>query len=472
MKLNKTLLALVLGVGVAPFAHGQANPVYISGAPSARAQLYQALLDLGLTPNSGDTSTANTFTFHGTVTPVANLTSVLNNNGYSLPSGFNGQAATVYASFDGAVQGVRDLTEETQSSFEPVGGGTQFSHGADLALDEGFQASSIFTSPTLREFVAPDSGTTPGTGLYVEPAAWVANAAASNAGVTYIKHDQIKYLLANGSAPLAFWTGVDANGGTLVALTGRDNASGIRIVGEDLESYLPGTSIAQYEIGASSSDPSGLATGLSWTTGGNLVGNPGTPLVSSSTSTFPSGGYSSGGKVVDALAYPAVAQDSGNGSGGDGGSATSTAAAVSYLVFSDAHLLPYPVQLAAAAPSPGWVHATPVAGEILTYEGVNPVLSLPPAPGPIVFNINAVINGTYPFWTYVHLYENPDITTGSYVDSDVGPGLANAIWYEIYVQGSLHASTGGGLVFPQTAIIESDMDVLRSSDGGALIPFY
>jgi hypothetical protein len=404
------------------------------------------------------------------------LTTVLANGngygGYSLPSGFVGSVATFYCSFDGAVQGVRDLTTGSQSSFEPVGGGTQFSHGADAAFDEGFQASSIFTSPVLQEFLAPDAAVTAGTGLYVEPAVWIANTAASNAGVTYIKHDIIKYLLANGSAPLAFWTGNDSDGGTLVAFTGRDNASGIRIVGEDLEGYLPGNAILQYEIGASTSDPSGLATGLSWTTGGNLVGNPGTAFSSSATSTFPSGGYSSGGKLVDALAYPAVAQDSGNGAGGDAGSATKTAAAVAFVVFSDAHLLPYPVQLAAAAVAPGWVHATPVAGEILTYEGVNPVLSLPAAPGPVVYNINAVINGTYPFWTYVHFYENPDITAGSYVNADAGPGLADAIWYEIYVQGNLHASTGGGLVFPQTAILESDMDVERSSDGGVLIPFY
>jgi hypothetical protein len=472
MKLNKTLLALALGAGVAPFAHGQANPVYIAGSTAFRGQIYQALTDLGLSPNSGDTSTANTFTFHGTVTPNANMATVLADNSFPLPSGFNGQAVTFYCSFDGSAQGVHDLTAETQNSFEPVGGGTAFSHGIDAAFSDVFQASTIFTSPTLREFVAPDSGTTPGTGVAVQPFLWAANSAANSAGVTTIKHDIIKYLLANGSAPLAFWTATDANGGTLVTLTGRDNTSGTRITSEDLESYLPGTSIAQYEIDASSSDAAGLATGLSWTTGGNLVGNPGTAIVSSSTSTLSTGGYSSGGKVCDALAYPAVAQDSGNGSGGDAGAGTSTAAAVGYLSFNDAHLLPYPVQLAAAAASPGWVHATPVAGSILTYEGVNPVSSLPASPGPIVYNINAVINGTYPFWTYEHFYENSDITTGSYVDADAGPGLADALWYEIYVQGSLHASTGGGLIFPQTAIVESDMDVLRSSDGGALIPFY
>jgi hypothetical protein len=471
MKLNKTLLALAVGVGVAPFAHGQANPVYLAGSTAFRGQIYQALLDLGLSPNSGDTSTANTFTFHGTVTPVANMTTVLTDNGYSLPTGFNGQPATFYCSFDGSAQGVHDLTAETDNNFEPVGGGTAFSHGIDCAFSDVFQASTIFTTPVLREFVAPDAGTTPGTGVAVQPFLWAANSAANAAGVTSIKHDIIKYLFANGSAPLAFWTATDANGGTLVALTGRDNTSGTRITSEDLESYLPGTSISQYEINGSSSDAAGLAANFSWTTGGTvLVGNPGTAIVSSSTSSLSTGGYSSGGKVCDALAYPAKAQDSGNGSGGDGGAGTSTAAAVGYLSFNDAHLLPYPVQLAAASATT-WV-TTPVAGSILPYEGVNPVSSLPAAPGPIVYNINAVINGTYPFWTYEHFYENSDVTSGSYVDTDAGPGLANALWYEIYIQGSLHSSTGGGLVFPQTAIIESDMDVLRSSDGGAMIPFY
>jgi hypothetical protein len=472
MKLNKTLMALAVGLAVAPFAHGQANPVYLAGSTAFRAQVFQALTDLGLTPNTGDVNTANTFTFHGTVTPSANMASVLSANGYPLPSGFNGQSVTFYCSFDGSAQGVHDLTAETQNSFNPVGGGTQFTHGIDCAFSDVAQASTIFTSPGLREFVAPDAGTTPGTGVAVVPFLWAANAAASNAGVTYIKHDIIKYLFNSGSAPLAFWTGNNSDGFTLVAVTGRDNGSGSRIVPQDLEGWLPGTQISQYLIGASTSDPDGLATGLSWTTGGTLVGNPGTAIVSSSTSPLPSGGYSSGGKVCDALAYPAVAQDSGNGAGGDGGASTSTAAAVGCMSFSDAKNLPYPVQLAAAEAAPGWVHATPVAGEILTYEGINPVLSLPAAPGPLVYNINAVINGTYPVWVYEHLYENPDVTTGSYVDVDAGPGLTRALWYEIYVQGSLHSATGGGLVFPQTAIIESDMDVARNSDGGGLIPYY
>jgi hypothetical protein len=469
MKLNKTLLALALGVGLAPFAHGQANPVYLAGSTAFRGQIYQALLDLGLSPNSGDTSTANTFTFHGTVSPVANMTTVLTENGYSLPSGFSGQAATFYCSFDGSAQGVHDLTAETQNSYEPVGGGTAFSHGIDCAFSDVFQASTVFTSPVLKEFLAPDAAATAGTGVAVQPFLWAGNAAAGSAGITSIKHDIIKYLLANGSAPLAFWTATDADGGTLVALTGRDNTSGTRITSEDLEGYLPGNAILQYEIGATSSDPDSLATGLSWTTGGALVGNPGTAITSSSTSTLSTGGYSSGGKVTDALAYPTVAQDSGNGAGGDAGAATSTAAAVGYISFNDAKNLPYPAVLATTET---WSHATPVAGVILTYEGVNPVSSLPASPGPIVYNINAVINGTYPFWTYEHFYENSDITTGSYVDADAGPGLADALWYEIYIQGSLHSTTGGGLVFPQTAIIESDMDVERSSDGGVLIPFY
>jgi len=58
--------------------------VYITGSTAFRAQVYNGLVDLGLAAQQGATSSANTFTFAGTVATQLQATSLI------LPAGLTG----------------------------------------------------------------------------------------------------------------------------------------------------------------------------------------------------------------------------------------------------------------------------------------------------------------------------------------------------------------------------------------------
>jgi hypothetical protein len=450
MKMRMTLSVLAIGLGAATLAQAQSpvpvNPVYLAGSTAFRSQVYQGLLDIGLSPQAGDASTANTFTFTGTVNAaLVNAGSCL---GTALPAALVGSQMTVYCSFDGSAQGCQDLTTANANSYENIGGSgaspRYFTHATDLAFSDVFQTATFFAPPvysSLKEFNAPDAGAAfygPGTGIAVQPFLWAANSTAAAAGVTYIKHDQIEYLMANGSAPLAFWTGQDSDKSTTVYLTGRDNGSGTRITAEDVDNYPTSSLLLQNTINGATGDPATIAAGGSFAA-----------IAPSAAGPVIAGGYSSGGKVCDALAYPAAAPAN---------------LAVGYLSFADAKNLPYPSALVAAALPTVWT-TVPNAGLLLPYDGINPVSALPASPGPIVYNIGDVEYGQYPFWAYEHLYENATTVAGGFVDSEAGPALALSTWYEISLQGVSK--------FPQTAVIFSDMYVNRGSTvGGNLIPNY
>ena len=66
MKINKTITALGLALGIASVAEAQ-QVVYITGSTAFRAQVYNGLKDMGLTVQAGATSGNNNFNFVGTV---------------------------------------------------------------------------------------------------------------------------------------------------------------------------------------------------------------------------------------------------------------------------------------------------------------------------------------------------------------------------------------------------------------------
>jgi hypothetical protein len=457
MKMHKTCTALTLALGAAVTAQAATttttqiaptttDAVYISGSTAFRGQVYQGLKDLGLTPQADDASGNNQFTFTGQ--PNANVIGPASQ--FPLPAGLvaAGTTVTVYCSFDGSAQGVANCTTPSRLNFfENVGGfggggvyanGAFFAHASDIAFSDVQQASTVSTAPTLREIISADAETTanppgPGTGIAVQPFLWGGNAAAKAAGIANINRNDIDILLNTGNVPLAMFDGVPTHDGgtaaTEVVLTGRDNSSGTRITAELLEGWNPVTQIDQWEINSSTSDPATLAAGFQFADIG----------VSGADSPLGSGGYSSGGKVADALEYPGTSNP-----------------AIGYLSWNDAKTLPI-----ATANTTGWT-TSPADGTILSYQGVNPVSSLG-AQFP-VYNINLVINGQWPFWAYEHLYEGVNVTSGGYVDADFGPGLVEAVGYEISIQ---VAAT------PQTAVLIGAMNVNRgTTDGTPLNPFY
>jgi hypothetical protein len=75
------------------------------------------------------------------------------------------------------------------------------------------------------------------------------------------------------------------------------------------------------------------------------------------------------------------------------------------------------------------------------------------------WNLAGVENGSYQFWSYERLYENPVDANGSSIANEFGPDLVLALEYEI-----VHS-------VPQTAVLESQMNVYRNQDGGQILSF-
>jgi hypothetical protein len=398
------------------------NPVFISGSTAFRAQVYAGLQDMGLSPQSTDGSGNNIFTFTGT--PNNNT---LSNYQGGLDANLTSGVVTVYCSFDGSAQGVDECTVPTmQQNFEDVGHGggvATFTHGSDIAFSDVEQASTFFPSPTLNEIISVGAASTGvDQGIAVQPFMWGANQYAA-AKITSINNYQANNLLSAGQCGLNFWTGTNADYATKIKLTGRDDTSGTRITAQQLVPYLTGVAIVQWTVGGGVGTP-------------NTAGNTGAwALAPADALGAHDSGYGSGGNVGKAL-----------GSLGVPGSDTSLV--VGYVSFADGKGLV----------DAGALNAGTVQGSALIYDNINPILST----SPFEYNIPAVQNGSYPFWSYEHLYEGANVSTGSFIDADFGPGLVLGIDYEISKQ---------VLSTPQTAILEENMDVYRQYDGGPINHF-
>jgi hypothetical protein len=445
MKQIKTMSVLALGLAATSVAQAQQSydpnevgtPVFISGSTAFRAQVYQGLIDLGLTADTGDSSSGNTFTFTGVISgsivkpsalPSA-FSAGLPSTANGAPNNFVGSTWTVYCSFDGSLQGIDNcLHSGNNNTFQKVGSTATFSHGTDMAFSDVSQGSATATDQSppafgLTEVTSDDSGIN--GGIAVQPFLWAANAAANTAGVTYIQDSQIYSLFDQGLADLSWWTGNStafvkplALGSKTVALTGRDNSSGTRITAQQLDGWASANTINQYTINGTTSDPKTAAASLNFVSVANS-------------------GYASGGAVADALEYP------------------NSQAAVGYISFNDA------AKIQIGSTATGWT-ATPNNGFILSYEGINPVTTATTGSTPIVYNMAAVQNGQWPFWSYEHVYEN--VANGgsdNAIDGDFAPGLVYAVNYELYQQQT-------GAVTPFTALLEGNVNVHRSVDGGEL----
>lgn len=432
--MNKVIGGVLIGLATAtvvqalpsgPQVTPDGTPIYISGSTAFRLQVFNALGDLGLKAQTGDSSGNNIFTFNG----QPNDTTIGSFEG-GLPSGLTGGGhVTVYCSFDGSAQGVHECTTPSlQQNFEDLGapggaGVATFTSPSTLAFSDVEQDSTTFTSPTLNEIVSEGANST-GTfqGVAVQPFLWAADSYAA-AKITSMNNDQAFNLFNSGANPLCFWTGVAADSSTLIKLTGRDNTSGSRITAEANTPYGLTTPIIQWTVNGTVGTPGSTGNVGAWALapGDSYGGND--------------SGYGSGGNVAKALGLLGVP-------------GTDTSLVVGYVSFSDALGLVDSAKLNTGA----------TLGTALTYDNISPVVQL----SPFEYNISAVENGSYPYWSYEHLFLASDVSTSSYAGEDLGPGLVTAVCYEI----SLQTATS-----PQTAILEDNMNVQRIFDGGPVTHF-
>jgi hypothetical protein len=80
------------------------------------------------------------------------------------------------------------------------------------------------------------------------------------------------------------------------------------------------------------------------------------------------------------------------------------------------------------------------------------------------WNVSGVENGSYTLWTYERFYINPG-DVGGFVATTFSPGLITAVQYEIQHHGAFETGLGD----LQTAILESEMNVYRNSDGADVL---
>jgi hypothetical protein len=428
MRINKTVGALALGLGLAAAAQAQDNTIgtaiYITGSTAFRQQVFNALKDLGLTVAQSGSGGNNNFTLYGT---ISDATSGQALHLGTVAPGLTGQAVTVYGDFSGSAEGVQALVTPGSATYLNTDTGSFTHTGADLAFSDVAQSatpdSPVATGVTLEEvqlpFDATNHGGIPGTGVAVQAFSFVINGTA--AAIKNVTQQNFQDLFHSGGLPLCFFTGNSSDFGTTVTPVGRYNLSGTRITTIlDCGAKLS-QSLHQYALSDNGTTTPGLAStdtasppsdGNQWVSVGN-------------------NGYFSGGNVGKAIHASSI---------------NSAPPAVAYLGFAD-------------------------AGSKLTATGGGTAAS----EGPVNFNgqsswvggtfpsgnwnLNGVENGSYTFWSYERLYASPSDSSSSFIVGTFGPGLIDALQYEIVN------------TTPLTACLESQMNVYRNSDGGDVLHY-
>ena len=403
-KTVKTIGAMALTVGLTTVAQAQTD-IYITGSTAFRAQVFAGLADLGLGNAQGSANNANQFTFSGT---ISNPHSISN-----LPSGLVGQSVVVFCSWSGSAEGVQQLISPGPAIYDSNAVSGTFNHnGADLAFSDVAQYSTpeAGSSDQLTEIqTAADSQLPEGTGIAVQAFAFVGNSNAfTTLGIKNITQDNFLDVFESGKFAASYLNGVTADTNVDIYPVGRYNLSGTRITSvEDDNGDLDDTAtpLKQYALSTDGVTTPGL----------NSTDTSPVPSGSSANQWVAVGdsGYFSGGNVGAAI---------------HNGSLAGAPAAIAYIGWADAQ-----------SKLTDTTHEGPI-----TWQGQTPGKQG-------AWNLAGVEVGAYNFWSYERLY-HADAAT-SFIVNTFGPGLIEAIQYEI-------VNTS-----PRTAILESEMHVVRANDG-------
>lgn len=420
MKLKLALLSLPLILA------GQATAAdfYITGATAFRTAAIKAICSAfsptGFVagyydPNGPSLTGAGKSVFRGTFGNIPGTT-------------------TIYCTWSGSVEGIEALALNKNVDFltavptvaanlDGTGGGVLDSavagHTAQLAFSDVFKSSTPFGSATLF----PNN-----SNVGVVVFAWVANKGA-DAGLTNVTSQSARAIFTQGFQPLSLFTGLTADQGKNVFLTGRNDASGTRTNFLAESGFAISRTLNQYK---GNSDGSTVTRLQVWPTGdtGNIssIWNP---------DTAGNGGYGSGSGLTNVM--------------------KSTSASVT-VYEADNTTVAFP----AAAVSIVGYQSTKDAkdsldggGRVLSYNGF-PVTYTGSAISSATRT--AVINGQYTMWGYEHLYSRTAINFTT-------PANDLDRLYKTIRDGcnATNLSTSG--------IPLSEMNVVsRSTDGGLVAP--
>ena len=214
MKINKTVLASVLGLSVASYC--SAGTIYMSGSTAMRSVVYATIINPGsvftaaptTTLFQGGGSSANYMAFSGTLV--------------------GGSGTTVLqCHWSGSEGGIADVAVPRTTDFIDPSLLDGTDHGAnvpsltvtatpDLAMADNSQATSRTKTPVL----------TKGAKVGIITFKWIRNPGVWTGG--NITSQQIRQVL-RGYCPLAVLTGNAADTTSYVYCSGRDNQSGTRV---------------------------------------------------------------------------------------------------------------------------------------------------------------------------------------------------------------------------------------------------
>jgi hypothetical protein len=400
MKKILTMAALG-GLFAATTLQAQVN-IYIAGSTAFRANAFRAIraaFDGGAPtsmnpPNaSGGTSVV---TFQGTMSTL-----------------FPSQTVTVYASYNGSVQGLGDLSGNTSITFTNITpGGAAVVAVPTITFSDVDKASTLFPSvPTTETHVA------------VLPFVYCRNF-YTPATVTNITGHQLQTLWDNGLLKLSFFTGNTNDDSTFMYVTGRNKDSGTRVA-STADTYYTGTPVL---YGFNTTAPTTWA----------IMNQNLSPAIYGV-------GYSSGGNEAGALT-----------------NANAAGPCVGYLGLNDALTVAGSASTAIPVPNGGGGCA------IIAYDGFLPFngYTTGSTPVPAFPDYTPIIKGQYSFWSYENLEtlntHTSDATYQYYTNMVSG--------LDMDIQNAEAAGGNSSAYGPVTAIRLSEMKCSRSSVGGKITP--
>jgi hypothetical protein len=391
-------IAVLGGLFAAGTLQAQVN-IYIAGSTAFRANVFRAVkaaYDGGtwttIVPASAGTGTG-VWTATGTMTPL-----------------FGGQTVTIYASYNGSVQGLGDLNNNTLVTFTNSSpGGAAVSQVPNVTFSDVDKISTLWPNVDTIE-----------TPVAVLPFTYCRSVSCPTT-VTNITGHLLRPCWDNGVVKLSFITGNTNDDGSSMYITGRNKDSGTRVCGS-ADAYYTDTPVIY-----------GFQSGVFGIMNQNLSG------------ALYGFGYSSGGNEAQAL--------------------TNTAAGVpviGYLGLNDALTVSGSASVGAPQVNGGGNCS------IIAYDGYYPFSGYTAGStvAPANPNFMPILTGKYSFWSYENI-ETPSSNLGNNVYkwyTNMVSNIDNDI-----LQAQLN-SGNSALYGPVTAIRLGDMRVSRSSVGGKITP--
>ena len=426
----KTLMLTLIALSGATRLHAQTTEVYITGSTAFRSAAHNAIKNI----YDGAPAVQFAFTNNSATFPGSNSAIFVGNIG--------GVPTNIHTTWTGSEAGIQTVADATQNvnflpdseTVAPAPGNSVPStdvndpHHPQVAFSDTFQTSSTFrgtfngvTYTTLTEAQGTSAGHGSPVGVVVFK--WCAS---SNATITNMTSQMARLLYSSGIAPLALFTGANADESKPVVALGRNPDSGTRLTTFAEVGAGALTGVQQYQP----QDSTGAIVKATTGTISQFIPWP-DDTVNGIVYSSPNSGYSSGGDLSKAMR--AVTTDPVAITGGNASPYTAaTVTRIAYLGSSDAD----GNLLNAGSPAPGIE---------LSYNGVSLGVFAD-------YNTATVLlEGRYTFWGFEHeLFNNATI-----------PAAVKTVANKLATQ--IHDTDATG-----PAVKLSNMKVTRTTDGATV----